>query len=356
MIVMERLGEVMRECFANKELLVDRSTTSADVQGWDSITHVRLLLMVEAAFHVRFGISSEKAKKTSARLPMLFAKIGYQMTKKSFVAFGLCFAPELVYLLKLSEEFAAQYETATYWIKAEHTLAEDFNISEKAKQEADVVIFQPSEWLDASYTTEYEIFLASLPKTAQVITYPYPTFPALWPFHGQDGRWRFSQDEFLSALLYIYSDTQIMRMREEGSSPSDILKAYRNIDIPSIIDVDRMLEQSLEQTAELEKKTDIKVVDFIASRFRDERIFSCVNHGSNRLLIHFVDQILDKLGMKPLSRYAHLALKDLMLPIVPIHPSLIAHFGLSYMTDQTRCQIDRRQNLRWDEWVVRLAT
>ena len=60
---MQRLGGVMRDCFANQDLVVDRATTSADVQGWDSITHVRLLLMVETVFKVKFGYLERKQLK-----------------------------------------------------------------------------------------------------------------------------------------------------------------------------------------------------------------------------------------------------------------------------------------------------
>jgi len=55
-----RINEVFRDLFDDEELSVARNTTAADVPGWDSLMHVRLMLEVEKVFRVRF-MSSEVA-------------------------------------------------------------------------------------------------------------------------------------------------------------------------------------------------------------------------------------------------------------------------------------------------------
>lgn len=52
-----QLTDVFRDVFDDDALTVGMSTTAADVDGWDSMTHVRLMLSVERAFGVKFTAS-----------------------------------------------------------------------------------------------------------------------------------------------------------------------------------------------------------------------------------------------------------------------------------------------------------
>jgi acyl carrier protein len=49
-----RLQEVFREVFRQPDLTIARTMTAADVQGWDSLRHIELIVAVETAFSVRF--------------------------------------------------------------------------------------------------------------------------------------------------------------------------------------------------------------------------------------------------------------------------------------------------------------
>ena len=60
MDVLQRVSDVFRDVFDDETLTIDRQTTAADVAGWDSLMHVRLMIAVEKAFGIRFK-SSEVA-------------------------------------------------------------------------------------------------------------------------------------------------------------------------------------------------------------------------------------------------------------------------------------------------------
>jgi acyl carrier protein len=57
MHVFHRLGEVFRDVFQADDLIITREMTAADVSGWDSLMHVRLILTVEKVFGIRFTTS-----------------------------------------------------------------------------------------------------------------------------------------------------------------------------------------------------------------------------------------------------------------------------------------------------------
>jgi acyl carrier protein len=61
---MEKINEVFRSVFDDDELTVDRSTTASDVEGWDSVMHVTLLINIEKAFGVKFSSSAVAGLKS----------------------------------------------------------------------------------------------------------------------------------------------------------------------------------------------------------------------------------------------------------------------------------------------------
>jgi len=52
-----RLQEVFESVFDDDSIQVNPALSASDVDGWDSLTHIRLLLTVEKAFHVKFSTS-----------------------------------------------------------------------------------------------------------------------------------------------------------------------------------------------------------------------------------------------------------------------------------------------------------
>ena len=54
--VFEKLNEVFRDVFEDDDITVDDSTTSADVDGQDSLEHINLINAVEQEFDIKFNM------------------------------------------------------------------------------------------------------------------------------------------------------------------------------------------------------------------------------------------------------------------------------------------------------------
>ena len=52
-----RLTEIFRDVFDEDSIKVTSELSAKDVDGWDSLTHIRLILTVEKAFKVKFSTS-----------------------------------------------------------------------------------------------------------------------------------------------------------------------------------------------------------------------------------------------------------------------------------------------------------
>jgi len=59
--IRERLQEVFRENFNDQELLISDSMNADDIEEWDSLSHITLIVSTEEAFGIRFN-HSEIAK------------------------------------------------------------------------------------------------------------------------------------------------------------------------------------------------------------------------------------------------------------------------------------------------------
>jgi acyl carrier protein len=66
--IYDRLTEIIRDLFDDDSIVVAPGLTAKDVDGWDSLTHVRLMLTVEKAFKVKFSTSEMGKMETVADL------------------------------------------------------------------------------------------------------------------------------------------------------------------------------------------------------------------------------------------------------------------------------------------------
>jgi acyl carrier protein len=52
-----QLREIFEDVFDDDSIVVTPALSAKDVDGWDSLTHIRLILTVEKAFRVKFSTS-----------------------------------------------------------------------------------------------------------------------------------------------------------------------------------------------------------------------------------------------------------------------------------------------------------
>lgn len=55
MTTLERLNAIFCEVFDDDGLKISPKMTANDVDGWDSLSHVNLIVAVETAFKIRFN-------------------------------------------------------------------------------------------------------------------------------------------------------------------------------------------------------------------------------------------------------------------------------------------------------------
>ncbi len=53
--IIEQLLPIFRNVFDNDNLLINPSTTAQEVDGWDSLAHIRLIVAIEKFFNIHFS-------------------------------------------------------------------------------------------------------------------------------------------------------------------------------------------------------------------------------------------------------------------------------------------------------------
>lgn len=55
--IYERLNVVFRDVFDDDEIFVNENTTSSDIEDWDSLEHINLIVAVETEFDIKFSMN-----------------------------------------------------------------------------------------------------------------------------------------------------------------------------------------------------------------------------------------------------------------------------------------------------------
>ncbi len=60
METIKELQEIFREIFDEDDLVLSRDTTAEDIEAWDSLTHLQLVMKIEQKFNIKFRTSQLK--------------------------------------------------------------------------------------------------------------------------------------------------------------------------------------------------------------------------------------------------------------------------------------------------------
>ena len=55
--IMNKVAQIFRDVFDDKELVVNDNTCANDIDDWDSIEHINLVLAIEKEFSIKFDMN-----------------------------------------------------------------------------------------------------------------------------------------------------------------------------------------------------------------------------------------------------------------------------------------------------------
>ena len=54
--ILRELDTIFRNILKNENIALTPATTAKDVEGWESLTHMRLITAIEKHYNIRFGL------------------------------------------------------------------------------------------------------------------------------------------------------------------------------------------------------------------------------------------------------------------------------------------------------------
>ncbi len=76
MVTLEMLEPIFREVFDDEAIQLKRETTADDIEEWDSLTHMNLVIALELRFKVKFALGElQKLKNVGEMLDLINKKL-----------------------------------------------------------------------------------------------------------------------------------------------------------------------------------------------------------------------------------------------------------------------------------------
>ena len=72
--IFEQLNSVFQDVFDDDDLVVEGTTTAQDVDGWNSLAHIRLVVSIEKAFKLRFSAAEISSLKNVGDMASLILR------------------------------------------------------------------------------------------------------------------------------------------------------------------------------------------------------------------------------------------------------------------------------------------
>lgn len=66
--ILKKITEIARDVFDNDEVELTEATTAADVEEWDSLSHLSLISDIEDEFGIRFTLAEVSGSKNVGEL------------------------------------------------------------------------------------------------------------------------------------------------------------------------------------------------------------------------------------------------------------------------------------------------
>lgn len=73
--IFEKLNEIFQDVFDDESLTVTETTTAADIEDWDSLTHIMLLSAVEDEFGIKFDMKAVQGLKNVGAMAELIESL-----------------------------------------------------------------------------------------------------------------------------------------------------------------------------------------------------------------------------------------------------------------------------------------
>jgi hypothetical protein len=256
------------------------------------------------------------------------------------ILYGSCQVQQLARIFAASAEVRARFDVRVHWVGDQARLGHEWA---KEIAEADVLMVQDVPERSAFDHGYWE------QARGQVVTFPFLTLSALWPFdtaHGEADPVVAAAHAAGRGLKFQFQDKLLGQLRIHVPDKEARYVAYRSLSSRASEEIDRMIG-SLDPPAHLARNCaalhrrdaahGLSIGETIGSLCRSMPVFHSVSHPTLPIMHRLAGELLGKVGV---SLEPDLVLSDGFAPLqVPVHP-IVAHLlGLGWALERTHWNI-----------------
>jgi hypothetical protein len=160
------------------------------------------------------------------------------------------------------------------------------------------------------------------------IAVPVATCDFLWPFaSGPHPRNSYAPGLPDGPYPEGFGDSWLDRLAREDLDEDTAVGRYLTLDIAAAGLLDGKLQATLEIQARLDAETGFDLADFIGDRFRKQALFASRDRLALPLFRHVAARLFGQMGVAT-NRLSLLTETYFPIGAMPIHPGVLAHFGI----------------------------
>lgn len=251
---------------------------------------------------------------------------------KNCLIYGNCQIEPLRAILESDRHFAEQYQFLD--LNPVHLLNSDDVPDLEAKiTQADLFIYQlVSDGYQGVEQFGTDYLCSRLPKTAKAISIPGAYFtgyhPAMINFKDGEGNKITEPCD--------YHDVNLLYLFDRGTSVRETLSIIQQADFYQPQYVLNNLDSTLKELRRREEQVDIGISEFIASNYRQYKLFHTMNHPGIVIISYLVDRILQHLKLPSTGNLQQWLQRDEVLDYTdfPLYPSVTKGLGIKFSDRQ----------------------
>jgi tetratricopeptide (TPR) repeat protein len=182
-------------------------------------------------------------------------------------------------------------------------------------------------------------------RDKKIVHVPHAAGAFLWPQAGEPHATargllapRFGTD---------YGDRYLNRAIRASANPAEAIRDYVTVAFGAKMQLERRFEIALARQQERDRQTAYDIAGIVRRHFRDEYLFRSQGHPQLRIMRHLAETLFRTLrvgddAMQCLDENLIESNYPTEPDFAPIHPAVIDHFGLNFVTPETRFAI-------WDQ-------
>lgn len=207
---------------------------------------------------------------------------------------------------------------------------------------ADQLILETGEQGDA-------VAAGLLPPDGEVIRVPAVDADFLWPFAGSPHPRQTTPDGPYPAE---HGDAYLDRLMQEGLDGEEAVLRYLALDIGQEAGLDLMLARRLKLQTGLDRLTGQDIAGFIGQHFRTISLFASRPRPRLKLFRYIAATLFERLGAPP-EAAGRLRLAAVANNSQPIHPGVLAHFGMAVPEPGHRYRMQDEGRFTFEEYCRR---